>query len=100
MLLPIISLSINCSTGETDESSSSLSNHLLELGYENCLVCHIESGSAVNLSHHCLHFDPINYVRIPSIDYSPSLNDCLICHTSHSSEKKRTVYDCSWCHVG
>jgi hypothetical protein len=87
VLLPILLLSTSCSKNEAEEDKSSISEELSSLGYENCLMCHI--GGTVALSHHCLHFDPVEYVRIPYKAYSPSLDDCLLCHTSHLPEGQK-----------
>jgi hypothetical protein len=104
-LLAIVLLSVSCSNNneeavETDNSC--LSGFFLDLGYENCLMCHGSSDNNLskNLSWHCLHLDPIAYVNITDIDYSPSLNDCLLCHTSHLPGGVKIIYNCAPCHFG
>ena len=106
MFLPaIVLLSVSCSNNneeavETDNSG--LSGFFLDLGYENCLMCHGSSDNNTNknLSKHCLHFDPEAFMRINDINYSPTLNDCLLCHTSHTEKGRRTTYECGRCHYG
>jgi hypothetical protein len=104
ILLSIMSLSVSCGSNEetagTDNKAAS--NFFLDIGYENCLICH-GSGDANrdnNFSIHCLNFDPVGFIRITDINYSPSLKDCLICHTSHLEKGRRTIYECGRCHYG
>ena len=106
VILPaIVSLNVSCSSNndeavETDNSG--LSEYFLSLGYENCLMCHGSSdkNTGKNLTDHCLHFDPESYMKITNIDYSPTLNDCLLCHTPHQKNVRSTIYECGRCHYG
>ena len=105
ILLPVLSLAISCN-GNTDEAAQAdsppASNFFLELGYENCLMCHMgkDKNNSKNLTPHCLHFDPEAYMRINDEGYSPTISDCLLCHTSHLEEGRRTFFECGKCHFG
>jgi hypothetical protein len=98
-------LSISCNSNNDQEiktDAAPASNLFLDLGYKNCLMCHGSGDKNINknLTPHCLHFDPEGYLRINSEDYSPSLSDCLLCHTTHDASGKRTTYECGRCHYG
>jgi len=103
ILLSVLSLAVSCN-GNTDEAAQAdsppESNFLLELGFENCLICHGSGDKNLgkNLTFHCLDFDPLMYTRIYDEEYSPTLYDCLICHSSHQEKRERTVVECSNCH--
>jgi hypothetical protein len=103
LLLTTLPLNVSCSSngeGAVQAENSSLSAFFLDIGYENCLMCHGESDAnrKRNFSLHCLNFDPLSYTRIDDESYSPTITDCLICHTPHQSETRRTNYNCAMCH--
>lgn len=105
VLMAIALLSVSCdSTNEQDVKTDTAmtSNFFLDLGYQNCLICHGSGDKNINknLTPHCLHFDPEGYVRINSEDYSPTLSTCLLCHTTHETPGRRTIYECGRCHYG
>lgn len=105
VLLPLLSLAVSCSENTEDATEADnppASNFFLDLGYQNCLMCHGSSDNNINknLSKHCLYFDPEAFMRITDIDYSPTLGDCLLCHTSHTEKGRRTTYECGRCHYG
>ncbi|MDD4924323.1 MAG: hypothetical protein PHF74_05765 [Dehalococcoidales bacterium] len=105
LLLPVLSLNISCSSNNdtvATADNSALTGFLLNLGYENCLMCHSsdDKNAGKNLNFHCLHFDPMSYSKIVREDYSPTLSDCLVCHKSHLEKGGKTIYDCGKCHLG
>jgi hypothetical protein len=105
ILITLVVLFGSCSSNNQQGgkgNNSVISNLFLELGYENCLICHNsdDNNNIINLSFHCLYFDPTAYVKINDINYSPSLNDCLLCHTSHFPNGAKNIYNCGPCHFG
>jgi ABC-type oligopeptide transport system substrate-binding subunit len=104
ILLSAVLLSVSCnSNGEAAETdNAATSNFFLDSGFKNCLICHGsgDDNPTKNLTNHCLHYDPEGYVKITDINYSPTLADCLKCHTSHVPEGPKTTYVCGRCHYG
>jgi hypothetical protein len=102
ILLTIASLCVSCNGNGEATDDDEASNFFIDLGYENCLICHgsYDSNPVKNLTDHCLHYDPDAYLKITDINYSPTLADCLSCHTSHVPERPKTTYDCGKCHYG
>ena len=87
------------SSSVNGEDNTSGSNYLLDIGYENCLICH--TGDRYPLNLHCLILDPITHIEIYDESYSPKLSDCLLCHLSHANnpDKITTTLNCGECHL-
>jgi len=99
-LVILTSLFISCNSNNgTDGDNTSVSGYLLDIGYENCLVCH--TGGINPISHHCLSLEPITYTEIKDDIYSPKLSECLSCHLPHPFivEKVISTIACTDCHV-
>ena len=100
LLLTTLPLNVSCSSndeGAVQAENSSLSAFFLDIGYENCLMCHV--GGQVPINNHCKSFNP-DYSKILDELYSPSINDCLYCHKGHNIKdgKSETTFYCAICH--
>ncbi|MFA5628796.1 MAG: hypothetical protein WC958_00820 [Dehalococcoidales bacterium] len=99
-VIPMIGTGCGGNNGGTPETDNpGFSNLLMGTGYENCLICHNidDKNSAKNLNYHCLNINPVTF-GTPGSDYSPKLQDCLLCHTSHSPDEAKTTFNCAMCH--
>lgn len=69
-----------------------LGDHILDLGYENCLVCHV--GGQYPLAEHCTI----------ALDYPVTLDNCLECHIDMRSimllpRQEAYINNCKQCHL-
>ena len=67
-------------------------DYVLDLGYENCLVCHV--GGQKPLAEHCTI----------ALDVPVTLNNCLECHLDMRSimllpRQEAYIDNCSKCHL-
>ena len=66
LLIIVIFPSILTSCKETDSTDGFILKDLLDISYENCLVCHI--GGSKPITHHCIMYE------------DTSITQCVQCH--------------------
>jgi hypothetical protein len=102
-LVIVSSIVFGCSgDNENSDDATLMSDYLVGLGFENCLICH--TGGINDINHHCKFINPISYSYsdIQDYSYSPKLSDCLLCHRQHTIDGKigRNKLNCGLCHEG
>jgi hypothetical protein len=106
IVLFIISASLifnGCNEVEDNDNNNinPVFDFVIEPGYDNCLVCH--TGGLNPINQHCSIIDPVSNRLIDDSSYSPSLDDCTICHINiHNYDGDSPVINvrCHICHQG
>ena len=84
-MIIIMLMFIACNGNTKEDDAVSIEDHLLDLGYENCLICH--TGGLFPITHHCA---------------SASIGECLNCHNDMNyiifNPSKATFISCHNCH--
>lgn len=87
VFLFVIMVSTSCTKTE-EGSSKSIAHSMLDLGYENCLVCHV--GGQNPMAVHCNE----------TMKEDASLDMCLVCHVDMRSiiSGEKALINCTDCH--
>ena len=98
ILFFMILITVSCSNNQDEVDKDCFTYSLMELGFQNCLVCH--TGGLNPIGDHCKSIDPVSYFIMDSNYYSPKVSNCSLCHISGEIEGhlNRTSMNCSICH--
>ena len=89
-MIIIMLMFIACNGNTKEGDAVSIENHILNLGYENCLVCH--TGGKVPIADHCKK----------ALGDMVTLDNCLMCHLEMRGiviARHEAYFGCAACHI-